>query len=189
MKRFFILPVLAIAMGGCFSSRPPAARNWVVEWNRSAVGGGGEARKYGVARLASVSVRAPYDTTRIAVLRPDGTIAFDAYNLFAVAPSLVVRGAAEDTLAASGMFERVIPASSQASASVAVEVVVTAIALDCRNDGKRDAFVALTATLLDGRRIVASSSQEGRAATSSGDFSAAFSRAFVQALSRAAREL
>lgn len=177
---------MCLAAGGCFSTGVKTPKNWVVEWRRATMPVGGEKQKYGTARLSSVVVRAPYDTTRLAVLRADGTVAFDPYNIFAASPAIVMRGAAEDVLRASGVFGRVVPAASQASADVVVEVVVTTLALDCREEGKREALVTLNATLLDGRKIISSVSCEGRAATTSGDFSAAFSLAFAQALTRAA---
>lgn len=187
----------ALAFAGCISPAPPPAANWAVEfWRAKELGGvetqgiaapvedapanAASARK--TARIAAVTVRAPYDGMRIAVLRDDGTIAFDPYNSFASAPSSMLRGAAQDCAEASGLFERVLPANSFAAADLSLEIVVTKLALDCRKDGRRDACVALALLAADGREALADAEGAGRASAGDGDYSAAFSRAFAKAM-------
>ena len=79
-----VLPVLLLA--GCMGTAPKAPVNWTIEPKAASVFSAAAA-KWGTVRLASVSVRAPYDGQRLAVLRADGSIAFDAFNTFAAAPA------------------------------------------------------------------------------------------------------
>ncbi len=145
------------------------------------------APKYESVRIAQVNVRAPYDGTRLAVLRPDGSIAFDAYNTFAASPSALLRGLAEDVTASSGVFARVVHPTSAASTPYALEFTVTTLALDCTSAGKRAAHVDVQVILLKGREVVAQARGTGSVPTETGAytdaFSAAASAAFTAALS------
>ena len=76
-----------------------------------------------------------------------------------------------------------------ASVQTSIEVTVTRLALDCRKDGVREASVALSITLLDGRRLVSVAEAEGGAATPDGNYSAAFSAAFCKAFAEALKRL
>ena len=140
-------------------------------------------------RLAQVGVRAPFDGRQFAVLRPDGSVAFDPFNAFAAHPAALIRGAAEDALAASGAFSHVVAANSPASARFELEVSVTRLALDCTAEGRRDAVVSLSCALIEGRRAVAAAHGEGASPTADGDYSAAFSRAFSSAVASAVAAL
>jgi len=187
MKTFPILLVPLIA--GCLSSAPKAPTHWTIDWERAAAQSASPGKlSADSVRIASVEIRAPYGGTRLAVLRQDGSIAFDAFNAFAVAPAQLLNGATFDATVASGIFGRVVTAHSAASARHTLEVCVTKLALDCRSEGKRVADVALTLTLLDGRRVVANVRAEGTA-DAADDYSAAFSAAYARAMQGALGKL
>jgi len=176
------------ALAGCLSSAPKAPVNWTVEPVATAVERA-QAQKYGAVRVAQVSVRAPYDGLRLAVLRRDGSVAFDPFNSFASSPSALLRGAAHDVAEASGLFGCVLHQASSAAAPFVLEVTVTRLALDCRVEGSRTASVELTATLVGGRDVVDVARGAGTSPAGAGDYTAAFSSAFTSAMSEALRKL
>lgn len=179
----------ALGAAGCLGTGPKAPANWTIEIARAgaAAPAGGSGAGLPAVRVASVGVRPPYDGTRLAVLRPDGSIAFDSFNVFAAPPAQILRGTVQDALEAAGA--QTVAANSQAQAAASVEAVVTRIALDCREKDRRDAVVELTLALVEGRRVKASAKGEGRAGTDGGDYSAAFSRAFASAMEAAVQKL
>lgn len=179
-----LFPLLA----GCLSSAPKAPTNWTIDFSRSAKVVAPEKGVEGTVRIASVDVRAPYAGQRLAVLRPDGSIAFDAFNCFAGSPALLMRGAAYDAVESSGKFGCTLASGSVARARYAIEIVVTQLALDCRTEGKRTAKVAFTLVLLDNRDVVASVCGAG-AEDAGDDYSAAFSTAFARAMQDALGKL
>jgi len=176
------------AIAGCLSGAPKASVNWTVEPSASAVARA-QAPKYGAVRVAQVQVRAPYDGLRLAVLRRDGSVAFDAFNSFAASPSALLRGAAQDVAEASGVFGCVLHQTSSAAAPHVLEVTVTRLALDCRVEGARIATVELAATLVGGRDVVGVARGAGTFPAGSGDYTAAFSAAFSAAMSEALGKL
>ena len=78
MKKTALLfvPVLA----GCLASAPKPPVNWTIEIESD-------------AKVAFAAVCAPYGSQRIAVLRPDGSIAFDPRNAFAATPGSIIKDA------------------------------------------------------------------------------------------------
>lgn len=183
-----LIAAMAAALAGCLSPAPKAPVNWTI----SVAGEKSVARvdrKWDVVRISRVEVRSPYDGRSLAVLRPDGSLAFDPFNAFASAPSSILGGAAVDALSASGAATSVVGPHSMASVQTSIEVTVTRLALDCRKDGAREASVALSITLLDGRRLVSVAEAEGGAATPDGNYSAAFSAAFCKAFAEALKRL
>lgn len=188
MKAHLSLALLALALAGCMSSAPKAPAHWTVSLDPKPIFAAATP-KFGVTRLAQVAVRAPYDSSRLAVLRKDGSIAFDPFNSFAAQPAPLLRGAAQDVLEASGLFEKVIHGTSTAQAKLAVEIVVTRLALDCSVEGSQKAVVGLTVATLDGRAVCASVHGEGAAEVGKGNFTAAFSSAFTSALAGALLKL
>lgn len=176
---FLLAPVLA----GCLGPAPTASENWTIEC--ADVPQNEAVRGTETVRLAQVNVRAPFDGRRFAVLRPDGSVAFDAFNGFAAPPAALMRDAAEDFFARVPVYRRVVSANSAASARYVLEISVTRLALDCRREGRRDASVALSLVVLDGRTVQAVRRGEASAPTDDGNYSAAFSRAFTDALAAA----
>ena len=144
----FAVPILAAALAGCLGSAPKAPVYWTIDVDSD-------------AKALFVSVCAPYGGQRIAVLRPDGSIAFDPCNSFAASPS----GILKDALVARG---------GKGS------LLVRRLALDCRTAGQRDALVELEV-------VVGDKSSRGAASvpTHDGNFSAAFSSAFSRAYAQA----
>lgn len=188
MKLAIFILLSVSLLGGCISSAPKAPINWTIEPKATTVAQAVQP-KWGLTRLSQVSVRAPYDGQKLAVLRKNGSIAFDFYNVFAASPAALMRGAARDVAEGSGLFARVVQASSSAVAPYTLEVSVTRLALDCRTEGARRATCELSVLLLDGREIVGTARGEGAVSVSGGDFSAAFSLAFTTALSEALKKL
>ena len=178
-----VLPLVC----GCLGAAPKAPKNWSIEWAKTSVERS-ESEALPAVKLVQLDVRAPYNGTHLAVLRQDGSIAFDAFNSFAAQPAAILKGAASDALEASGRFSQVIYGGSAALAPYALEITVTRLALDCR-DGRRDASVALTVVLVGSRNVVASASGEAAVPVAEGNFSQAFSSAFSDALIASVRSL
>ncbi|MGN0833658.1 MAG: ABC-type transport auxiliary lipoprotein family protein [Kiritimatiellia bacterium] len=186
------LPVLAAAlplMSGCLSSGVLPVSRWTIDYR--ADGKPAASARYGIARVSQVSVRAPYDGDGLSVLLADGSVAADAYNLFAASPSQLLRGTVFDALTASGLFASVVNGSSAVSATVSVELLVTRLALDCRGEGDagRTARAEIVLRLVDSRgNLLQALPASGAADAADGNygraFSAAVSRALEQALAR-----
>jgi len=179
-----LIPLLLFPLFvGCVSSAPVAPVNWTIAFGRADASAKFE--RFGDSvRISTVDVRAPYAGQRLAVLRKDGTIAFDNFNAFAGSPSLLIRGAAFDAVQASGMFDKVLPSGTAAKTEYTIEIVVTELALDCRTEGKRTARVEFALLLLRERDIVATAFGAG-GAEAGGDYSVAFSTAFARAMNDA----
>ena len=150
MKKTALLfvPVLA----GCLGSAPKPPVNWTIDIESD-------------AKVAFAAVCAPYGGQRIAVLRPDGSIAFDPCNAFAAAPGSIIKDAVVGRKGEGSLFVR-------------------KLALDCRAEGCRDAVVSLE--IVSGDRV---GKGEATELTSDGNYSAAFSRAFSRAYANAIEEL
>jgi len=182
-----LLPLFA----GCLSSAPKAPTYWTIDRSHFGSAPAAKGRTADAVRIARVDVCAPYNGTRLAVLRPDGSVAFDAFNAFAVAPAALLKNAARDAVSQYGQFKRVLPAASSAKVRYLLDLDVDMLALDCREADKHAVRVELTATLLDGREIVgmATGAAVGRALEADGDYSAAFSSAFFRAVEDALSKL
>ena len=187
--RNVLLVAAMSAAAGCMTSsvQPPA------EWNIESVSSVVPMRMkavYGVAKLMLVEVRAPYAVREVAVLRADGSVAFDPCNSYAAAPVQLAKWVAAESLAASGLFEDVVTAGSSADAEV--EVSMKRLALDCREPGSCRAVSEVSLRLVRSHAIVAHADGAGMADASGRDFSAAFSKAvtaaFADALGRLAQK-
>ena len=181
-------------LAGCFTTTTPLAPTaWTVEYAADAVASAPvrsvEASAHGSVRVAQVVVRAPYDVREIAVLRPNGSLAFDPYNQFASLPSSLLKGAVQDALQAHVAFRSAVPSSSRLDADLTAETTITRLVLDCREEGTRRATVELTLLLLKGRVAFASVDGVGVADASDGNYARAFSAAFSQAMSDALKTL
>ena len=172
---FLVLPLLA----GCLTSTVTPPAYWPLDYTGPV--SAAKSPKYGVARCLPVVVRSPYASAQVAVLRADGTVAFDPLNEFATTPANLLRGPAQDAVAASGLFREVVGSESIAAAEVSVEVTVSRLALDCREEGKREALVELNLRILRGHEIVSSVKGTGKIDAANGNYGSAFSVAFVRA--------
>ena len=189
-KRMLLALGLAPVLSGCLGSAPKPAVNWTMEFERPAIASpGGEVLTSGPVRLAQVNVRAPYNGARLAVLRADGSVAFDNYNQFAAPPPQLVRNAVEDALECSGRFPGVINAGSSVSTPYVVEAAVTRLALDCRREGRRETVAEVELMLIcDHKRV--SVARAGRSVpVTGGNFTEAFSEALGAATTDAIRQL
>lgn len=186
--KWFLVPLFATVASGCLSSGPRPPVNWLVEFSPG--GDGGKAQRLDVtAKLYSLDVRSPYNSTAFAVLRPDGSVAFDGYNVFASKPSSLLKGAALDALSQSGRFSKVIPPGSSAYAQVTLELTVTRLALDCRKERQRDALAEVTLLAVVDRKVVGASNCAKAVPVEDARYSDAFSRAVSDAVREAASSL
>jgi len=150
MKKFALL-LLAPALAGCLGTAPKPPVNWNIEVETD-------------AKVAFATVCAPYGGQRIAVLRPDGSIAFDPFNSFAASPGAILKDAVVGRGGKGALFVR-------------------RLALDCREAGMRNAVVELE--IADGTHTAKGSASEP---TADGNFTAAFSRAFGSAYAKATEQ-
>lgn len=185
-----VLSLLFFA-GGCFSfSSPRPVRAWFVAVQEEKVSRiGADAQVFKVTRLGDITVAAPFDKSSIAVLRADGTIAYDAYNVYASVPASLLRQPAKRLLTNDGRFGSVVHRTSIAAASAVVEVLVSDFSLDCREENKRKAKAEVELSVIKSekgvRNIIASSVGQGSADAASGDYSESFTVAFTQAVKNA----
>lgn len=191
MKRripYGVLLLALVGLAGCLGGRDPEPRRWTIQ----AAGAGEEAtakkQVWDVVRVARLEVAAPYDGLRLAVRRGDGTLAFDARNVFAASPATLLRIPTRDVLLASGKCRAVALANSPVKATQVLEIVVDTLALDCRKENECNAEVSLSATLVEGRELVRTVKSAAVIPTQK-DFTAAFSRAYSEALGKALNEL
>lgn len=189
MKNSVFLAIASIALSGCIGSVPDAPKYWTVEFVPAAVDTAQRNASRPTVKLSSISVSAPYSGSSIAVMRKDGSVAFDAYNAFAAPPVALLSNAAYEAVEASGVFSSVIRSQSIASSPLALELSVVRLALDCRGDAARKATVVVRATVVESRAVKSSAVGHGEADASDGDYSKAFSEAFSRAVCEAAKRL
>ena len=182
MKRCLFLPALVV-LSGCLTATSPSVSYWMLECAgvRSAV----SAPRYGAVRIAQVVVAAPYETSRLTVLRADGTVAFDPYNEIAASPSMLLKGVLRDAAIGSGLFGSVVGASSALPTTVSLEVVVTRLALDCRKEDERRAVASVLVRLSNREGVALGSSGTGEADAADGNYGKAMSTAMSMALAEA----
>ena len=178
--------ISVLAFSGCLTSAPPPPKSWIVSASRKS---NSELMIDKVARLGSITVAAPYDKSALAVKRADGSLAFDAYNVFASSPSALLRAPLAALLEDDGRFGRVLSSVSTARSSSTLEAVVTDLSLDCTVENRRTAKVSISIAVVENREIKMFLDGSGSADAASGDYSAAFSEAFSQAVADALRAM
>ena len=191
---FALLPVLS----GCLTASSPKVTQWLLEYTgptgscppseasceAGAMRGAPQA-KYGVARVSQVLVRSPYGEKGLAVLRTDGSVAFDSYNEYAANPTAMMKGVVFDAMDASGLFGAVVTPSSSVRSSVQTEVHISRLALDCRSDGVRKAVASVRVRIVTNEGKALYAQGEGEADAKEGNYGAALSRALSMALNSA----
>ena len=178
--------ISVLVFSGCLTSAPPPPKSWIVSVSRKS---DSELMIDKVARLGSITVAAPYDKSALAVKRADGSLAFDAYNVFASSPSALLRAPLAALLEDDGRFGRVLSSVSTARSSSTLEAVVTDLSLDCTVENRRTAKVSISIAVIENREIKMFLDGSGSADAASGDYSAAFSEAFSQAVFDALRSM
>lgn len=197
MCRMMICVVLPLALlSGCFSSKAPEVRSWTVEplpSDREPTRPmEGEGPRFTATRLGSVVVNAPCDRTQFVVRKSDGTVAFDHYNVFAAAPSSLLRAPAQSGLDTDGRLGHIVNQASVVSSDAQVEVVVKDLSVDCREPGRRLASASVSVDVVKmgrGPRTVAfSGSGSATVDAQDGNYSRAFSQVFSKALGAAVND-
>lgn len=182
MKKLIAVALIPV-LSGCLTASSPRVAQWLLEYK----GGSrvSQPAKYEVGRVSQVLVRSPYNEVGIAVLRADGSMAFDAYNEYAANPTAMLKGVVFDAMDASGVFGAVVNPSSSVKSQALAEVLVSRLALDCRRDGERKAVAAVRVRLIanDGTTLYAQG--EGVADAKDGNYGAALSDAISMALNTA----
>ena len=182
MKKLIALSLIPL-LSGCLSASSPKVTQWLLEYK-------GPVRatrlvKYEVGRVSQVLVRSPYNEVGIAVLRADGSMAFDPYNEYVANPTAMLKGFVFDAMDASGLFGTVVNPSSSVRSQAMLEVLVSRLALDCRKEGERKAVAAVRVRLIanDGKALYAQG--EGSADAKDGNYGEALSTALSTALNSA----
>lgn len=178
--------ISALVFSGCLAPAPPPPKSWIVSASRKHTS---ELVVDRVSRLGGVTVASPYDRSALTVKRSDGSVAFDVYNVFASSPSALLRAPLAALLENDGRFGRVLSSATSARASSTLETVVTDMSLDCTVENKRIAKVSLSIAVIENREIKMFLDGSGAADAASGDYSAAFSEAFSQAVFDALRSM
>lgn len=189
LLRTAIAVMACLSLSGCLFSSParPPVKAWTVEPLQDAGGSPQPVsldelapRSFRITRMGAITVLPPYDTAPIRVKRADGSLAEDAYNVFAAHPAQLLRRPVMSALSREQRFGHVVPPVSTASADAVAEVTVSELALDCRNG--RKALVRLAVNIVKGRQVILSAEASSDADAASGDYTEAFSRAFDNAL-------
>ena len=182
MKKLIALSLVPLLFG-CLSASSPRVSQWLLEYK-------GPVRatrlaKYEVGRVSQVTVRSPYNEVGIAVLRADGSMAFDPYNEYAANPTAMLKGFVFDAMDASGLFGSVVNSSSSVKSQAMSEIMVTRLALDCRKEGERKAVASVRVRLIanDGKALHAQG--EGESDAKDGNYGVALSDALSVALNSA----
>ena len=182
MKKLIALSLIPLLFG-CLSASSPKVTQWLMEYK-------GPVRatrmpKYEVGRGSQVLVRSPYNEVGIAVLRADGSMAFDPYNEYAANLTAMLKGFVFDAMDASGLFRTVVNPSSSVKSQALTEVLVSRLVLDCRKAGERKAVASVRVRLIadDGRTLYAQG--EGAADAKDGNYGMALSDALSTALNTA----
>ena len=182
MKKL-IASLLIPVLSGCLTASSPRVTQWLLEYKGTVREP--QAAKYDVGRVLQVLVRSPYNEVGIAVLRADGSMAFDPYNEHAANPTAILKGVVFDAMDASGLFGAVVNPSSSVKSQAMAEVLVSRLVLDCRKEGERRAVAAVRVRLIadDGKALYAQG--EGAADAKDGNYGAALSDALSTALNTA----
>jgi len=174
---------------GCLSPvATPSVSYWLLEYRNSSTAAVKQP-KYGVVRLSQIVVIQPYAGERFVVLRKDGTVVFDSFNVFAAPPLALMRSVGLNAVRSSGLFTDTVGVSSAASSPYSVELTVTRLALDCRQEDARRVVAEVFVRVLNGKAIVATSEGAGTVDASDGDYGVAYSKAISEALSSALSKL
>ncbi len=187
MKKLWCLLSLPM-LAGCLTAADPEVSLWPLEYQADGALPAATPQ-YGITRMAAVIVRAPYGERNLAVLRANGSIAFDNYHEFAAAPAALLKGVVADAMRASGRFQAVVGASSIVKTENEVEVAVRKLALDCRQPGSRQAVVELVLRLEAAGRPALHVTGASTVDAADGRYGAAFSKAISAALGEAIGKL
>lgn len=185
MKKLIAL-LLAPVLAGCLTATSPEVSLWNLEY--AGCSHPAQTAKYDVVRISQVLVRSPYNVTGIAVLRSNGSVAFDPCNEYAALPSSLMKGVVFEAMAASGLCRTVINPSSSATSSASLEVMATKLALDCRQEGERKAVASVRVRIVAADGAASYAQGDGEFDAKGGNYGAALSAALSTALNSAFKQ-
>ena len=149
------------------------------------------ATRFAALKVGAFRTLPPFDARTFIVRRPGGECVGDFYNGWVAAPNDLIRGQAARYLAESALFADVYDAASAVCPPLALEGVVSDLALDYTG-AQPAAVVTLRLLVLDGRApaftVLFSAEKTGRAPFDAAD-KAAPAQAFGQALTQALADL
>lgn len=202
MKAILPASIMLLLCAGCFTSSAPDVKVWTIKPREGEAplpaNPEGERPAFSSTRLGAVTVSAPYDKPQIVVHRADGSVVPDYYNVFAAPPSALLRSPVKSGLEGDRRFGHVTPQASVASTDAQVEVYVSNLSLDCTAPQARKARAEVKVDVVQTgrgpRKVVLSGggvgeADAGKVGTEGCDYSAAFSRAFNDALGNALKSV
>ena len=185
----FILPIMV----GCFTASERSVTSWTIEYTApcelSKAPRVDKSKSIETLKLVQIEVRSPYNRADIAVRRANGSLVFDAYNVFAAQPQSLFKGLVFDVLKNSGVAKSVVGANSSVKTADTIEVTVEKLELNCRKAPSRYAEVALSLRRLKNNEVVNTAMGAAAVQVENGDFGAAFSLAAVRAVEAAINSL
>ncbi len=138
--------LIAVAStAGCFRREYPTKRQYVVNVER---GGAPRTPGNGVLRLRPVTATTQYDRKSLVYRTGELTYVDDFYNAFYVPPARMIAAVASEWLADSGLFAAVVDAGSIAQADYLLELELSALYVDRRDEKAHASVAGIKATLL-----------------------------------------
>ena len=151
-RGLFALGIAFVALAstaGCFRREFPIKRQYVVHVERS-----DPARSpgNGVLQMRPVTSATQYDRKSLVYRTGELTFVDDFYNAFYVSPARMISSVAHKWLADSGLFAAVVDSASIAHADYLLELKLTDLYVDRRDEKAHSAVAGIEATLLTSAR-------------------------------------
>ena len=151
-RNLLVLGVVLVALAsttGCLRRQYPTKRQYVVNVERSAAT---RSPGNGVLQMRPVTAATEYDRKSLVYRTGELTFVDDFYNAFYVTPARMVSSVAHKWLADSGIFAAVVDPGSVAHADYLLELKLTDLYVDRRDEKAHVAVAGIEATLLSSGR-------------------------------------